>query len=108
MRVLLLAVLLLSHPAHAQFQPRDEVETSYPDHPGRAETFGFCGACHGFRIVASQGMTREQWDASLIWMTQRHNMPEIDKADRTLILDYLAKAFPQKNPTGWRSPFAPR
>lgn len=94
------------------FQPRDENEADYPDHPGRPETFGFCAACHGFRVVATQGMTRELWDSSLVWMTQRHNMPELDKADRDLILDYLAKAFPPKSAPagrpGWRNPFAPQ
>ena len=43
---------------------------------------------------------------------QRHNMPEIDPADRVGILDYLTKAFPPKAPTdgrpGWRNPFAPQ
>ena len=96
----------------AIFQPRDENEADYPDHPGRAETVGFCAACHGFRVVATQGMTRELWDNSLVWMTQRHNMPELDKADRDLMLDYLAKAFPPKAaPAGrpaWRNPFAPQ
>ena len=120
MRGLGLIVALLWVPALARaprgpattFQPREENETDYPDHPGRAESFGFCGACHGFRIVAAQGMTRAQWDASLAWMSERHNMPALDKADRDLILDYLSKAFPQTAPAGgrpgWRNPFAPQ
>lgn len=114
----LAALILWTVPAAAQrapaatFQPRDENEADYPDHPGRPEAFGFCAACHGFRIVATQGMTRELWDSSLVWMTQRHNMPELDKADRDLILDYLAKAFPPKaapaGRPGWQNPFAPK
>ena len=27
-------------------------------------------ACHGFKIVAQQGQTRQQWDDTLNWMTQ--------------------------------------
>ena len=27
-----------------------------------AETFAACAACHSERLVAQQGMTREQWD----------------------------------------------
>jgi len=113
-----LAMLVLPTLAAAQtapaatFQPREDADTNYPDHPGREETYGFCTACHGFRIVAAQGMTREQWDGSLIWMTQRHNMPPIDGSERDLILDYLAKAFPPKAPAasrpGWRNPFGPQ
>jgi len=115
---LLLAVLVLLSPQLASgqgavgFQPREENEVDFPDHPGRAETFGFCSACHGFRIVAAQGMTREQWDSSLTWMSDRHSMPPIDAADREVMLDYLAKAFPPRTPAGgrpgWRNPFAPQ
>ena len=117
LRIATLALLLsLPGPAAAQpapesarpsapisvFQPRDETEFDYPDHPGRGLAFGFCASCHGFRIVAAQGMTREQWDSSLAWMTERHNMPAIETADRLPILDYLATAFPPKEPTGGR------
>ena len=111
-----LATFMLAAPAMAQtgagstFQPSPEDPEAYPDFPGRDITFGFCAACHGFRIVAAQGMTRPQWDASLRWMTQRHNMPELEAADRDTILEYLAAAFPPKTAAGgranWQSPFA--
>lgn len=114
---LLLAVLAFGPgPALAQssatFTPAEEDAAGFPDFPNRDLAFGFCRACHGFKIVAAQGMTREQWDGSLTWMTQKHNMPEVEKADRDQILDYLAKAFPQKAPAGgrpgWRNPFGPQ
>lgn len=96
----------------ATFQPREENETDYPDHPDRVENFNFCGACHGFRVIAAQGMTRAHWDASLTWMSERHSMPALDKMDRNLFLDYLRKSFPQTAPAsgrfGWRNPFAPQ
>jgi hypothetical protein len=100
--------------ARAQSPPPDD-PASFPAHPGREETVGFCTGCHGFKIVAAQGMTREQWEASLSWMTQRHNMPPIAGDERRVVLDYLEKAFPPK-PAGpavpasrgtWKSPFAP-
>jgi len=102
----LLAACLLT--AAAGFEPEAEDIATFPDFPGRDETFGFCAACHAFRLVAVQGMTRDQWDSSLTWMTDRHAMPELEPADRTIILDYLAKAFPPKAPAGWRNPFLPR
>lgn len=119
MRLSIVALaLLLAGPAVAQrppaaaFAPEAEDPTTFPDFPGRDETFGFCAACHGFKLVAAQGMTREQWDGSLTWMTVRHAMPELEKAERDVILDYLAKAFPPKAPTGgrggWRNPFQPQ
>jgi len=114
--LLLAGLVLWTGPVLAQapagYVPPEEDEAAYPDFPGRDYAFGFCRACHGFKIVAAQGMTREQWDGSLTWMTQRHNMPELEKADRDVILGYLEKAFPPKaapaGRPGWNNPFAPR
>ena len=58
----------------AQFAPRDETPEEFPAGPGRDDTFYACTACHGFKLVAQQGMTRRQWEDSLQWMTDRHRM----------------------------------
>ncbi len=96
----------------ASFEPELEDLATFPDFAGREETFGLCAACHNFRIVAAQGMTREQWDASLAWMTDKHGMPLLEPADRDTILGYLTKAFPPRavagGRSGWRSPFSPQ
>jgi hypothetical protein len=103
-----------SPPANAQpatgVRPNDETPEQYPAGPNREDTFYFCTACHGFRIVAAQGMSRARWDESLTWMTERHNMPKLEGEEREKILDYLATAFPerQRAPGGWRNPFAPQ
>ena len=92
------------------FAPAAERPEDLPDAPGREETFYACTACHNFKLVAAQGMTRAQWDDSLTWMTTRHNMAELRGAERDLILDYLEKHYPPKTPAragGWRNPFAP-
>lgn len=114
-RLMLAAAALLwvaAAAAQPTFAPREEDATAYPDLPGRDEAFGFCAACHAFKLVATQGMTRDRWDSSLAWMTEKHGMPPLDAADRAVILDYLAAAFPPKAPAGgragWTSPFAPR
>ena len=39
-------------------RPPEEQPEQYPDGPNREETFYFCTACHGFKIVAQQGMSR--------------------------------------------------
>ena len=93
------------------FAPSEERPDDFPEGPGREETFYACTACHNFKLVAAQGLTRAQWDDSLTWMTTRHNMADIQGADRALILDYLEKTFPPKSPLragGWRNPFAPQ
>jgi hypothetical protein len=95
----------------AEFQPRAEEPEEFPAGPGREETFYACTACHNFKLVAAQGLTRERWDETLTFMTTKHNMPEIGGEDRKLILDYLAATYPPRAPSrpgGWQNPFAPR
>jgi len=88
------------------FTPREETPEMYPAAPHRDDTFYFCTACHGFRIVAAQAMSRVRWDESLTWMTERHNMPKLEGQDRDKILDYLAAAFPERRtPGGRKNPF---
>lgn len=111
-----LLVLAASGPAAAQntspaFAPAEENPEDLPEGSGREETFYACTACHNFKLVAAQGMTRPQWDDTLTFMTERHDMPDIQGAERELILDYLAQAFPPRRPSGaggWTSPFAPQ
>ncbi len=91
--------------------PREERIEELPAGPGRDEAFGMCSACHAYRLVANQGMTREKWDETLVWMTERHNLPAIEGADRELLLNYLAFAHPpKKTPAagGFKNPFAPQ
>lgn len=91
-------------PAGSAESPED-----YPDRPGRDATFYSCSACHGFKIVAAQALGREQWDGVLDLMNQRHSMPRIEGTARSLVLDYLAAAFPPRfSPPGRGSPFAPK
>lgn len=88
-------------------RPPEEGPEQYPEHPYRDDAFYFCTACHSFKLVAAQGMSRERWDESLTWMVSRHNMPDVQGEDRRKILDYLEKAFPERaNPRGWQNPFA--
>lgn len=89
-------------------KPVEEEPEQYPAHPSRDDAFYFCTACHSFRIVAAQGLSRERWDESLDWMVQRHNMPDVQGEDRNKILDYLASAFPERRDRTWKNPFAPQ
>jgi len=105
------AALLWMAPAIAQtaFTPRDESPEEFSPGPGRDETFYACTACHGFRLVAQQGMTRAQWEDSINLMTRRHNMPPLDGKDRETVLNYLEAAYPPRAPAGrggWVNPFA--
>lgn len=107
------AMLFAAVSAFAQsqtFTPRDENPEEFPAGPGREETFYFCTACHNFKLVAQQGMNRRQWDDTLNWMTEKHNMPKLEGKDREVILNYLASAYSQRAPEGggWQNPFLNR
>jgi len=108
---LALAGMLLTAPATAQtgFTPRDESPEEFAAGKGRNETFYACTACHGFRLVAQQGLTRAQWEDSINLMIRRHNMPPLDDKDRETVLTYLETAYPPRAPAGrggWVNPFA--
>ncbi len=87
---------------------QEEQPEHYPDGPNREDTFYFCTACHGFKIVAQQGMSRARWNETFDFMVTRHKMPDVQGADREKMLDYLERAFPERRqPGGWKNPFAP-
>ncbi len=58
---------------------------------GREEVEIYCSACHSLRLVAQQGMTKDDWDELFDWMIEEQEMEEIPADDRKLALDYLAK-----------------
>lgn len=91
------------------FNPRDENPEEFPAGAGRDETFYTCTACHNFKLVAQQGMSRRQWDDTLHWMTERHNMPKLEGQERETILKYLEATYgPNAGaaPGGWKNPFS--
>lgn len=92
--------------AQQQFTPQAEDPEMFPDGPGRDDAFYACAACHAFKLVASQGFSRERWDDTIELMTERHGMAKLEGKDRELILDYLAKTFPARvQPRGFQNPF---
>lgn len=96
--------LVSGEPVRAQAYEVVETPEDLPEGKGRDETFYACAACHGTALIKAQGMTRERWDATIDWMMERHGMPEIDAADRVLIVDYLAQTFPSRQ-RGRPNPF---
>ena len=107
--VLAIAGFLLAAPAIAQnFTPREESPEDFPAGSGRDETFYACTACHNFKLVAAQGLTRAGWEDSLNLMVRRHNMPPLDEKDRAVVLGYLEATYPPRTPArgGWQNPFS--
>jgi hypothetical protein len=102
--VFALALAVAGAAARAQ---QEESPDDLPQGKGRDEAFYGCTACHGFALVRQQGMSRERWDETIDYMSTRHNMPELDPADRALILEYLATNYPQRQ-RGRPNPFLNR
>ena len=101
--MLALALSLAATLLHAQtpaFTPRDESPEEYPAGTGRDETFYSCTACHGFKIVAQQGLNRRQWEESLDLMVAKHKMNPLDGDDRKIVLDYLETTYPPRGKGG--------
>jgi hypothetical protein len=106
----LLAVTTVAANTQQRAVPKDPEDAPelYPAHPNRDDAFYACVACHSFKIVAQQGMSRARWDESLTWMTERHKMPALEGKDREKVLDYLTTIYPERTqPGGWKNPFAP-
>ncbi len=61
--------------------------------PGVETTFYACTACHSERIIAQQGLTREEWGELIEWMVEEQGMVEPEEAELREILDYLATHY---------------
>jgi mono/diheme cytochrome c family protein len=95
--------------AQTSFAPRDESPEEFAAGPGRDETFYACTACHNFKLVAAQGLSRAGWEDSINLMIRRHNMPPLEPKDREAVLNYLEAAYPPRTPAargGWQNPFS--
>ena len=100
---LALLLLLPAPDAGAQSRrerPPEETPEQYPAGAHRDDTFYFCTACHGFKIVAQQGMSRERWNETFDFMVKRHNMVDVQGEQRDQMLDYLTAAFPERRAPG--------
>lgn len=64
-----------------------------PPGTGREEVYYSCQACHSLAIVKQQGLSRESWDETLIWMVEEQGMPELETSEQELILDYLSRHY---------------
>lgn len=66
--------------------------------PGVEETWYTCTACHSERIIAQQGLVRQDWEEVFYLMVKEHGMSEIEEPDRSVILDYLTDHYNRNRP----------
>ena len=65
---------------------------------GAAATHAYCTVCHSERIVAQQGLTREDWLETLEYMVDEHGMAPIEGPDFDLVVDYLSTHYGPDRP----------
>ncbi len=65
---------------------------------GAAATHAYCTVCHSERIVAQQGLTREDWLETLEYMVDEHGMAPIEGSDYDLVVDYLSTHYGPDRP----------
>ena len=95
-RTLLPAALIVAGIAGAALAQEDDPVAALPGNPEQKELVYYsCTACHSFKLVAQQGMSRERWDKLMHWMVEEQGMPEYPPEDWNAILDYLAAHYGQ-------------
>ena len=65
---------------------------------GADATHAYCTVCHSERIVAQQGLTREDWLETLEYMVDEHGMAPIEGSDFDLVIDYLSTHYGPDRP----------
>ena len=65
---------------------------------GAAVTHVYCTVCHSERIVAQQGLTRNDWLETLEYMVDEHGMAPIKGPDLDLVIDYLSTHYGPDRP----------
>jgi hypothetical protein len=101
-------VLALTGLALARTVAAQEVEENpsvLPAGPHRDKVFHLCTGCHSSRLIRNQALSRERWDETLTWMSERHGMPELQGKEREQVLDYLAAHLGPASEEPKRSPF---
>lgn len=68
------------------------------DGKGAEETYYACSGCHSEMLVVQQGLSRDRWNELIDWMIDEQGMPEIENAERELILDYLSTNYGPDRP----------
>ena len=88
---LALAGIVLAVLAAPALSQTDEELARFPQGEGRDTVTGWCGACHSLNLVSQQRLPRYRWEELLVEMRQKHGMPELEPADKTAIVNYLAE-----------------
>jgi hypothetical protein len=62
-----------------------------------------CTGCHSSKLILQFGASRDTWLEKIRWMQKYHNLWDLGDSE-PLILDYLAKYYPEKAQVTRRKP----
>lgn len=71
----------------------DDEWLGLPAGEGREEVFNTCQACHSLKTVKQQGLNRNAWDETFVWMVEEQEMDKPEAKDRALMLNYLSTYY---------------
>ena len=78
-----------------------------PEGPNKKYILQNCLSCHALSYIENQRLNRTQWNKTIKWMEEEHNLKFKNSEVRKKVLDYLEKHFSEKkggdeNPMGNR------
>ena len=65
---------------------------------GAAETYAYCIVCHSERLVAQQGLTRQDWEEVIELMVEEHGMAPLAGPTLDRVLGYLSTHYGPDRP----------
>lgn len=74
------------------FAPSEDWD-GLPAGDGREEVFYTCQACHSLAIVKQQGLTKQSWHETLVWMIEEQGMGDPGSDDLDKMASYLAQHY---------------
>ncbi len=72
------------------------LEVNLPEGEGRNLVVENCTACHTASIIKQNRMSRKEWNETIDWMQKNQGMWDLEEAERTVILNYLAEYLGKK------------
>ena len=76
------------------------VETGFVDAEGLMTVINNCTSCHSAKLVTQNRMSKEHWNATIIWMQETQNLWDLG-LDQEIIVNYLVTNYPVED-TGRR------
>lgn len=68
------------------------VQTGFVDDKGIKQVIQNCTSCHSAKLVTQNRMSKEGWEATILWMQETQNLWDLGQ-NQEIITTYLAKNY---------------